>query len=500
MYVCGVDIGTTGTKAMLIDEKGVIKGHAYKEYPLITLPDGGIEQDANDWWATLRDTLREAVAELEDKSQIKAISLSTQGGSAVLVDENGDPLINAHTWMDARPAECLGEVTETDAREVYLRSGWRLSSAALMMRARYLQKTRPDAWAKAYKYLTTVDFVNYKLTGRFVIDQTNAGMNQLMNVTTMEWDDFLLELGGIPARLMPEIIRSGKVIGPLTDWAAQQLGLSASTLVVSGGHDQYCAAVGAGAHDPGDMLLSTGTAWVLLCITGQPPLDTQDHIAAGNHVIPGRYGALTSQPTSGVSLEWFRKNFADQVMKDGDLARISFKDIDAGAAERIYNDGDLFFFPQFKGRGFPRWTPNSKASFVGISLSHDSFDMALTIMEGVAFDTAIAIEAYARKGYKTSALKLLGGATKSKLWTSILSNITGLPIMRFLNPDIACIGAAAMAGAESGVYASIAEGTQAITSDKRELLPAPEGRMRDHYRNKFERYKKLLAKVEDFYM
>jgi sugar (pentulose or hexulose) kinase len=496
MYVCGVDIGTTGTKAIVVDEKGIIIGHAYVNYPLHASADGSVEQDAEDWRRSTVAAVRGALHNLSRQS-VRALCLSTQGGSAVLCNLKGVAFMNAHSWMDTRPASFCNTVT--DQETVYMKSGWKLCGAMLPMRALWFQKHRPDIWKKAKKYLTTVDYMNYWLTGHYIIDQTNAGMNQAMNLYSMKWDRDLLAMGNIPPSMMPEILPSGEVIGSILPEAAKELGLSEEVIVVSGGHDQYCAALGAGAVESGDVILSGGTAWVLLEITAEPVFDTKDWLAIGNHVISGKYGLLSSLPVSGAAMEWYRWNFAVRVRNEGKDTPEGFDVIDTTIAERILQNPNLFFFPQFSGRSFPRWKASQKASFLGISLEHDSYDMALSIMEGIVFDMVISLEAFAAKGWPAQTLKLLGGAAKSRCWSDIISNVTNLPIMRFKNAEPACMGAAALAGAAIGMYRNPVEGAELMAKGLAELMPAPSGPLFEHYRKKYEKYKQLLPLVEALY-
>ena len=520
MYVLGVDIGTTGTKAILVDETGACRGSSYKSYPLITLADGGIEQRAQDWWDTLVYTVREASAGVADKNEIAAMSLSTQGGSCVLLDEHDEPLGNACTWMDDRPKSVLDSLGSLDFRgspgslgsrgslgsldvigekRFYEMSGWRLSGAMMAARAVWYRRHQPEVWAAARRYLTTVDYINLRLTGRAVIDPTNAAMTQLFDIVSLDWDNEVLSAAGISRDMLPEIAASGEVIGTLLPGPARELGFPESVLVVSGAHDQYAAATGACATEPGDVVLSCGTAWVLLGISDRLEYDYLDYLGVGNHALKGLYGVLTSIPTAGAGLEWFRKNFAESELIDGALSRVAFKQIDDVAGKRVLQDGGLLFYPQFTGSGFPRWADNSKASFLGLSLEHDSYDMALVIMEGVAFEVALIIEAYAGKSIPVKSLKLLGGASKSRLWTDIVRNVTGLPIVRFSDADIACLGAAAFAASKCGIFGSVREAAEVIIKGKSEPLEAPQGALKEHYACKLAKYKELLPRVEELY-
>ncbi len=497
MYVLGIDIGTTGTKSMLISEHGKVLTSAYKEYSLIT-PTGFVEQDVRDWWETVVSTVRECMKSLPSKDEVRALSMSTQGGSMVMVDENCEPLDNAITWMDTRGAKQEEELDRAvGAEKIYLTSGWRLSGTLMATKFVWLREHKPELFAKAHKFLTTVDYVNYKLTGRYVIDHTNAGITQIFDMNTGAWDPALLEACGISEAVLPEVVPSGEVIGNLCAQAAEELGLSTDVVVVSGAHDQYAAATGAGALNPGDVLLSTGTAWAPLGISAEPMFDTKNFMGVGRHVKEGRYGVLSTVSTAGVCLEWLRKNFGRQKIAEGTLRLDSFAEIDMEASKRRGNTEGLFFYPQFGGSGYPRWNGAADASFIGLTLGHDFYDLALAVMEGVAFEMKQILDGYASNGLEAKSLRLVGGASKSPLWTEIISNVTGLPITRFKEPNIACIGAAALAGKGCGMFQTLEEASAGMCDTTQ--YPAPEGALRDYYRAKNEQYLKKLEFIEKVY-
>ncbi len=497
MYVLGIDIGTTGTKSMLIDSHGKILKSSYREYSLIT-PGGYIEQNANDWWETVVTTVRACIEGFSHTEEIAALSMSTQGGSLVFVDEDGTPLNNAITWMDARGNDYLPKLFEKiPETEIYRISGWKPSGALCATKLMWIKEHRNDLINGSYKMLTTVDFVNFRLTGKFAIDQTNAGIMQIFDINTCDWSDKILSAVGFPRGLLPDIVPTGEIIGNLTHDAAEQLGLTTKTIVVSGAHDQYAAATGAGAVNPGDVLLSTGTAWAPLGISDKLTFDDKSMVGVGNHTVPGLYGVLCTVPGAGVSLEWLRKHFSAQKIDNGHLRPDSFAEIDIEAASRRDKCKNLFFFPHWNGSAFPRWNAKSKASFIGLSLEHDFYDEALAIMEGIAFEAKLILDGYAAIGSPAKALRLVGGASKSPLWTNVISAVTGLPITRFKEANIACIGAAAIAGTAAGVFSSVNEAV-ANTGEFVEI-PAPAAAEHEFYLEKFERYSGMIPLIEKIY-
>jgi sugar (pentulose or hexulose) kinase len=499
MYVLGADIGTTGTKALLVNASGERAGAAYRPYPLIVDAGGLAEQRAADWWHSLVDVIRTATADVKHKEAIRAICLSAQGGSCVLLGDDGEALANAHTWMDRRPESVLDAFAGIDGRYIYETTGWPLSGAMMAARAVWFRRNQPKLWARVQHYLTTADYLHRRLTGRASLDLTNAAMTQLFNIRAMRWDPALLSAAGVPLSMLPDIVRSGDVAGLLTAEAAGELGLAEGTPVISGAHDQYAAALGAGVCAPGDVLLSAGTAWVLLGVTDNPAYDNESGFCVGNHALPGLYGALSSLPAAGAALEWCRSNFFSAGEPTDMPDKVAYDKLNRTAQTRIFKDAGLFFYPQFGGRIYPRRSLKAKGSFMGLSLEHDHYDMALAIMEGVVFEAAMMMEAYAAGGFPLKQLSLAGGAGKSRLWTDILRHTTGLPLTCYRDADTACAGAAALAAVSCGMFPSAHDAVSAINANSTERLDAAEGALREHYIRKYERYKAGLPHIETFF-
>ena len=286
MYVLAVDIGTTGTKAMIVDHKGSMIATAYEGYSLITPGDGYVEQNAEDWWNAFLSTSIKCIQAIDDKQNIQAISMSTQGGSLVPVDKENKPLCNAIVWMDSRGDRIRDDMLRLKEDQwFYSKSGWKLLSGLNAVKIQWLRLKQPEIFQKTYKFLTTLDYINMKLTGRYVIDPTNAGITNLMNLADKTWDKDILDFLDISSDRLPEVLPSGGVIGTITKSASELLGLDVNTLLINGGHDQYCSAVGAGAINEGDMILSTGTAWVALAISEKLFFDQVNNVSIGAHII-----------------------------------------------------------------------------------------------------------------------------------------------------------------------------------------------------------------------
>lgn len=498
MYVIGVDIGTTGTKAMLVNEKGEIVSTAYRGYELLKLEKGVVEQRAEDWWETFVYTVRECVSVIEDAHNIRALSVSSQAGSLVPVDAGGEPLANVMVWMDHRAVEQKEELLNLHSNDFYyMKTGWRLVTGLNLVKLKWMRALAPEVFEKAFKYLTTIDFINFRLTGEFAIDPSNGAMTQLMNIEKKEWDGEILDIAGICRDKLPEILPSAVEIGKLSKRAASELGLPESVKIINGGHDQYCAAVGSGAVKDGDILLSTGTAWVVLGITDRPLIDTKTYISPGPHIVKDMWGALASIPTAGVSMEWFRDNFALRMKNDHRYDKESFKDIDEKASGLMKRAQNLFFYPHFNGSGFPRWNDRMKANLLGLGLEHGSYDVARAIMEGMAFEVKYMLEEYRNKGCSVNTLRILGGASRSALWTDIIANVIDCPVIKFDEANIACVGAAIIAGVGSSMFGDYTHAYKKISGFN--IYETSGGSQREFYREKFEKYKLGLNFLEQYY-
>ena len=468
-YLLGLDVGTTGTKAYIFGEDGKLYGNAYRGYEMLTPQVGWSEQRPADWWKAIVETTREVLASMEPGagSKVAAVSLSAQGGTVFPADENMEPLANARVWNDHRcevqKEEFLKEVG--DAKVMYETTGWNLGTGLPALHIRWIKDNDPELFAKTKMFLTVADYVSYKMTGIAAIDVSDLGINETGSISNAACDDRLLKFMGITADQLPGIVRSGDVIGHLTKEAAEELGLSTDCVFAAGAHDQYAVALGSGAVNEGDIIIGSGTCWVVTALAKEPNFESG--IAQSVSAVPGMWGSCWSLSSGGVCLDWLRKNVA--VGPDGqplDYASINTET----ASRRAALDG-LFFYP-FSGYTEGR-KAFSKGSFIGLELSHDRYDMIRAIMEGVAFQIVWMMEYFKAKPSAEEGIKLAGGATKSTVWCQILADITGLPVRIPEVSDQACVGAAVLAGLGCGAFTDAREGFKTLATAEHVIQPDP---------------------------
>lgn len=488
MYLIGIDVGTTGTKVILTDEKGNIIGKGYKEYSLITLPGGKVEQRAEDWYEAAVFATREALSHFDgDKKEIVALSLSTQGGSTLPVDENYEPLSASYTWMDRRGVKEIEEATaEAGADAIYKKTGWEPDPSLDIAKFRWMQKHEKELFDKAHKFLTTSEYMNYRLTGNAVTDPGNAAMRQLFNINTGDWDDELLSLAGVSRDKMPKCVFTGEYIGNLTEKAAEELSLPTSVKVYNGGHDQYCAAVGCGAVEDGDMLLSTGTTWVVLGVSDKP-LFTESFLAPGVHPCKGVFGNIASLRSAGSALKWLKNVIGED----------DFKKMDDEAEKRRDSAKNVFFYPYFAGAGFPHNMDGFNSCVLGLELMNDKYDLARALMEGIAFETRGVLEEFERCGTKIKGLKMVGGAAKSRVWSKITADVCNCEIFFPTEPDTCCIGAALLAAVGSGIYPDYVTAGKNMIKHSGTLKPDSEAAA--FYDEKYKKYKHGFKLLKEFF-
>ena len=468
-YFIGIDVGTTGTKALLFDAHGEILHRAYRSYPLMNPAPEQTEQNPMDWYQAVCLTVKECTTKLEEPSQVTALSISAQGGTLVLCDESGRPIRNAISWLDRRAKKESEELCQAKEEDYYyLHTGWRVNHGYHLAEIKWLVKHEPELIKQTRFFLSPLDFLNLKLSGEAVSDYTNVAITNLEDIRKRNWEKSIFDDLGIKEKQLPRLAPAGTVIGTLTKKAASELNLSERTLLINGGYDQYCAACGLGAVSKGDVMLSTGTAWVLIGITDQLVIDRNSYIAPGLHVVPNRYGVMASLETGGVSLEWIRNKILSI------HSHIHYNEINRQAEARGEGANGLLFYPYFAGSTCPTWDSNLKSSFLGLTLYHDGYDMARAVMEGVVYAVDGILQAFEKAKIKSEKIKMTGGATKSPFWSQMISDITGIPVELYHEADSAAIGAGIIAAVGSKKFEDFSAAITAFKQDSHMLFPDEE--------------------------
>ena len=473
-YYLGCDIGTTGTKTMLFDEDNTFLSRGYKDYPLFTPFSGAYEQNPEDWYGSLKESIRQALAGKD--INVSALSLSAQGGSfflADVIDGKVIPLTKALTWMDKRAEQEFEELNkEISIDEIYHISGTRFGIGSVIARINWLKNHCPDVFNKAKIILSTADYVYYCLTGKLVIDYTSAAMMGMFNYKKLDWDERLVSLAKIKYEMLPKPISTGEYISTILPEVAKDLGINGSLKIYAGAHDQYAANIGSNYFSNDDLLISTGTTWVVFGKL-QTPMYNEFYLAQCAHPVGG-YGIFASAVSSGTVLAWEKENFCCE----------SYEQINEAVENRHFDD-NLMVYPFISGNGGYR---KGKLSYSvqNVQMCHDKFDIIKASMEGVAFEIKKILQIFEEAGVNTNRIVLSGGATRSQPWMKILATILGQEIFISKQADRCCYGAYSIAKKGfCGKYAKFDFDGYSIMPDEKYVAL---------YQNKFEKYNESLNK------
>jgi len=482
----GLDVGTTATKALLISTEGKAVASASHNYGLITLHEDWVEQNPEDLWQGVIVTTRAVLEHVKPEDQVIALSISAQGGTTIPVDADFHPVANAISWMDHRAHEQAEQIRSFLGEDrIYEISGWQVYDGLPLLHICWLRKNAPETFASARYFLFVNDFIIHRLTGHLCMDPSDAGITQLYNIAEGQWDKRMLEIAGIePGQLSP-VRNSGTVVDKLTAKAGMETGLSRSVLVVNGAHDQYCAALGAGVLQSGDVMLSCGTAWVILGVMERLKLDPKRLLSISPHVIPNKWGALRSMGAVGASMEWFLDNFPF----NGDRHEL-YETLNRCVEEVSVGSKGLMFFPPSGGYG-----RGTRGGFIGLSISHSRSDMARSIMEGITYDLRWTTEDVQKAGIESKKLKMVGGAASSPIWPKIVADITHIPVTLPSTTQAASFGAAMLAGVGSGIFPSPVSAYQMLSG--RETLLEPDQKNCNKYDELFEIYQTTFRQIAD---
>ncbi|MGQ9684345.1 MAG: xylulokinase [Anaerolineae bacterium] len=493
----GIDVGTTRVKTLAFDLQGHVVGQAAENCGLSRPQPGWVEQDPEELWQALVATVRGALASLPCADcRVLGLALSTQGGTTIVADSAGRPLRPAISWMDQRgtaESQDLAQVLGRD--EVYRFSGWAPYPGLPWVHAAWLQRHEPDRYLSAARLLTVSDWLLGRLTGEFRQDPTNAGITQLYHVVRGDWHETALGLVGLRREQLAPLAPCGERVGRLTPAAAEALHLTTDTWVMNGAHDQYAAAVGAGVTAPGRVLLSCGTAWVLLVATGEPAFgEGEQALGVGRHALPGLWGAMRSMGGVGTTVEWY----VDTVLAPlggwppGERAK-AFAAMDAHLPGIAPGAGDLCCIPLAGGHSQQQVAAVGLGGFVGLHGGHGQFEMGRAILEGIAFELRWLIETIRSERMPIESLVMVGGASQSACWPQIIAGVTGLAVTVPAVQEAAARGAAILAGAGLGLL-DLATGFATSQNHDRQL--EPRGAERRAYETIYKRYRAVQQALE----
>ena len=490
MNLLGLDIGTTGCKAILFDSDGTLLAKASREYSVSIPHPHWAEQDIENVWQLAQEAIREAIAAAH-VSEIAAIGLSVHGEAVTPVDERGCAMRPTILGMDTRTGAQNDWLRQRFGGEaLFQRTGMPIHTINTLPKLLWLKENEPDVWKAAKKFLLVEDYLIQKMTGQAAVSQCLASRTQLYNLNEGQWDEVILRALELDAEKLARVLPSGSVVGPLSPELVSVFGLTRAPIVVTGGHDQACGALGVGLTTPGLASVSTGTAEVVEVALPSPVLSQQlyeGNISVYSHVVPGLFLAMTLNHSGGMSLRWFRDGFCEPQMVASAQANSDAYDlILAGASAKPTG---LLVLPHFSGSGTPTFDTSSKAAILGLTFATARADIAKAILEGLTHELRLNLDLLKSGGVKIDVLRAIGGGAKSALWLQLKADITGIPVVTPKITEAAGFGAALLAGVGAGLFPSAAEAANRFLQLTDEYHPDPARHAA--YTRQFELYQQV---------
>lgn len=500
MRLLGLDIGTTGCKALLIDSETGHAARAFREYGVEADAAGKAEQDAAAVWRLAKTVMRE-VLEGEGFPKVAAVSVSVQGDAVVPLDAGGDPVHPAILGMDYR---CRGEMDECaerfDGFDLFRRTGMRPHPINSFLKMLWFRRERADAFARTAQLASYGDFILGKLGCPGVIDMCNASRSMAFNLEAGRWDWEVLAAFDFPARLLPAIAHSGSPLGSMDEALAAELGLAERPLIVAGAHDQPMCAIGAGAISGEIAVATTGTAEVISRYLPDPVLSRGMYDSYYPCYCSGMgkgYFTFSLNHVGGLALRWFRDRWCGEETRQAAESGRDPYDIIMGAMPP--GPAPMYALPHFTGSGTPFCDFSARASFVGMTLETDRPTVALALLEGLTFDLRANLDRMRELGMGTACLRNVGGGSRSRRWLQLKADILGVPVEVMRNADAGCVGAAIVAGVGSGVFADFAEGVERLVAvaGRHEPNPAMSAAYTERYGGYRRAYDALTTMYHD---
>ena len=451
----GLDVGTTGAKAVLIDPDGRLLGVATTEYPLLMPRPGWTEQDPEAWWEASVASIRRVVQQSGvGASAIAAVGLTGQMHGLVALDAAGRVLRPAILWNDQRTVEECAWITErVGASRVLELTGNPVLTGFTAPKIVWMRRHEPDLYARIAHVLLPKDYVRHRLTAEFTIDVADASGTSLFDVRRRAWSGEMLDALDIPAAWLPSVVESPVPAGAVTAAAAAVTGLAPGTVVVGGAGDQAAQAVGSGVVRPGLVSATIGTSGVVFAHLDAVEVDPLGRLHTFCHAVPGRWHVMGVMLSAGGSLRWLRDSLGRQTWgaEGGDPYDV----MTAEAAGVPPGAEGVVFLPYLTGERTPHTDPHARGAFVGLTLRHQRGHLVRAVLEGVAMGLRDVLEIMKDMGVRIEQVRGSGGGARSPLWRQILADVFDKEVVTVTATEGAAFGAAILAGVGSGVFPSV---------------------------------------------
>ena len=483
MLALGIDVGTGGTRALVMDERGRVVAAATEEHQAFASPHiGWAEQHPDDWWRACGAAVQKALAAGNLRGgQIACVGFSGQMHGAVMLDAADAVVRPALIWCDVRTEPQCRELNERLGAEkiIQLTCNPALPNFTLT-KFLWVREHEPESWKRVRSVMLPKDYVRFRLSGEKAIDVADASGTLMLDVRRRQWSSEMLNAAELRESLLPKLFESPDVCGAVSAAGASATGLAAGTPVVAGAGDQAAGAVGMGIVSAGAVSATIGTSGVVFAATDRPALDARGRLHTFCHAIPGRWHVMGVTQAAGLSLRWFCERFGVGI----ENGRDPYERLTEEAARVPAGAEGLLWTPYLMGERTPHLDANARAALVGLTASHTRAHIVRAILEGVAFSLKDSFTLFAELGVPVRRIRLGGGGARSTLWRQIQADVYGHPVEILEAEDGAAYGAAILAGVGAKMWGSVDAACSAVVrvNDRVPPQPASQAVLEKNYR------------------
>src|SRR5215471_5620953 len=463
----GIDIGTGGTRALLVDERGKIRASATAPHEdmLMERPLWA-EQRPHNWWDAALEAIRGALARAQISGrEVRGIGLSGQMHGLVILDKDNEVIRPSLIWCDQRSQAQVDYVNRTvGSAKILSYTANPVLTGFTLPKLLWVRGHEPENYARVRKMLLPKDYVRFQLTGEFATEVSDASGTALFDVVRREWSSPMIDALSLDPAILPECHESVAITGAISASVAGVTGLAPGTPVVGGGADQASSAVGNGIVEPGAVSCTLGTSGVVFAHLEQVAYDPLGRVHTFCHAVPGKWHVMGVTQGAGLSLQWFRDQFCPASDYDALMSE---------AAQSPAGAQGLFWLPYLMGERTPHLDPTARGGWIGLTAAHTRADLVRSLLEGVSYSQKDCLDVIEQMGVAAKSVRLSGGGARSPFWQQMLADVFGKPVSILENQEGSAYGAALLALVGTGEYASVREVCKAAVHEVRTCEPQP---------------------------
>jgi xylulokinase len=467
MYWLGIDVGTGGTRALLVDATGkVLRASTAPHDEMMMTRPLWAEQRPENWWEAAQLAIRTVLEEAGITGKdLRGIGLSGQMHGLVLLDDRGDVLRPALLWCDQRSQPQVDAVNQLVGKETVLAC---IANPVLtgftLPKLLWIRDHEPEIFRRVRHLLLPKDYIRFRLSGEYATDVSDASGTALFDVVRRRWSHEFVERLGLPPQILPRATESRDISARVGAQAAAVTGLQQGTPIVGGAGDQAASAIGNGIVEPGLVSCTVGTSGVVFAHMNSPAYDPQGRLHTFCHAVQEAWHVMGVTQGAGLSLQWFRRNLAPGA---------SYESLTAEAATAPPGSQELYWLPYLMGERTPHLDATARGAWIGLTAKHTRSDLIRSLLEGVCYSLKDGLDLIESLGVHVKSVRLSGGGARSPLWRQIFADVFGKPVVVLETEEGSAYGAALLAMVGTGEYSSEIEACRATIREAGQILPRP---------------------------